>query len=63
MNMKVKAILVQLEALSEIDVMMLSRAEIVELSNLCFGISGACEAELERRRGYATHVHELEGHH
>jgi len=63
MNEKVRALLTQLEALSEMDVMMLSRAELVELSNLCFGISGTCEAELERRRGWATFTHELQGHH
>ncbi len=51
MNLKVLALLRQLEAVNEADLLMCTRSELVELSNAAFAVLGDTENELEARCG------------
>lgn len=63
MNLKVQALLMQLESLTPLDYAMLSRDELRQLSDASFAVTGDAEIELEGRCGYARYVPELQGHH
>lgn len=63
MNAKVQSLLEQLEGLTPVDYALLSRVDLIEVSNAAFPVTSAAEAELEQRRGWAPWTHALQGHH
>jgi hypothetical protein len=52
MNLKIRSLLLQLEAIEEADLLMCTRSDLVDLSNALFAVLGATEAELDHRCGY-----------
>lgn len=49
--MKIRALLVQLADVGVLDLALLSREELRELSDALFAVLGDCESELEERVG------------
>ena len=52
MNLKIQALLLQLEAVTCVDMATLDRADLVRLSDASFKVTGEAELELEQRLGF-----------